>query len=387
MAELAGSSWNHERGHAPLVATSAEYERITRGVSIHWTPRSLREFGMSSVEDLARDHDLMVIDHPHIGLIAQSGCAVALDEVIDPDGLASLAAGSPGRSHESYHYAGHQWALAIDAACQVSAWRPDLLPAPPMTWAEVAALSRSGRVLWPLCGVDAAASMLTLLASLKAPISFTAGDVLDRIAARRGLAILREIALASHPRCLTANPIDALEALSGGSTFCYTPLTFGYLNYARARHSGVEIRFCDIPRFAVGQPGRSILGGAGLAVSASSQHRDAAIRYALYAASAATQRSTYFAAGGQPAHGEVWSDLAADELSGGFFAGTGPTMEASWTRPRDPGFVQFQNEMIELFGDSRRWLTYPEEFLDDLEACYHRHAASRASASENIRSS
>ena len=334
---------------------------------------------MSSVEGLARDHDLIVVDHPHIGLIAQSGCAVALDEVIDPDGLASLAAGSPGRSHQSYHYAGHQWAVAIDAACHVSAWRPDLLPEPPITWAEVAELSRSGRVLWPLCDVDAAASMLTLLACLKAPVSFAAGDVLDRAAARRGLALMREIALASDPRCLTANPIDALEALGSGTAFCYAPLTFGYLNYARARHSGAQIRFGDIPRFAVDdQPGRALLGGAGLAVSASSKHPDAAVRYALYVASASAQRSTYLAAGGQPAHGEVWSDPAADELSGGFFTGTGPTMEASWTRPRDPGFVRFQNEMIELFGDSRRWLMYPEEFLDNLEACCRRHV-SRAS--------
>jgi multiple sugar transport system substrate-binding protein len=374
MVELAGSSWNHERGHAPLVATAAEYERITGKVCIRWSPRSLKEFGVSSVEDLARRYDLIVIDHPHVGLIAESGCAVAIDEATDPDGLRSLASGSPGRSHGSYYYAGHQWALAIDAACQVSAWRPDLLPHPPMTWAEVADLSRSGRVLWPLCDVDAAASMLTLLATLEAPATFITGHILDRNAARRGLALMREIALASDPRCLTANPIGALEALSDGAAFCYAPLTFGYLNYARAGHRGAQVRFGDIPRFgAADQPRGALLGGAGLAVSAYSQHRDAAVSYALYVASAGTQRSTYLAAGGQPAHGDVWSDAAADEVSGGFFTGTGPTMEASWTRPRDPRFVQFQNEMIELFGHSRRWLTYPEEFLDDLEACYRRH--------------
>jgi multiple sugar transport system substrate-binding protein len=385
MVELAGSSWNHERGHAPLVATAAEYERITGEVRISWSPRSLKEFGVSSVEDLARHYDLIVIDHPHIGLMAQSGCAVAFDEVVDPDRLESLAAGSPGHSHESYHYAGHQWALAIDAACQVSAWRPDLLPAPPRTWAEVAELSRSGHVLWPLCDVDAAASMLTLLASLHAPVNFTAGQILSRNVARRALAIMREIALTSDPCCLTANPIDALEALSGGADFWYSPLTFGYLNYARAGHSGAQVRFGDIPRSAVDdQPRGALLGGAGLAVSASSQHRDSAVSYALHVASARTQRSTYLAAGGQPAHGEVWSNPAADTVSGGFFTGTGPTMEASWTRPHGPAFVPFQNEMIELFADSRRWLAYPEEFLDDLEACYRRHGAPRASASENM---
>ena len=31
MVQLTGSSWQHERGHAPMVATAAEYERITGG--------------------------------------------------------------------------------------------------------------------------------------------------------------------------------------------------------------------------------------------------------------------------------------------------------------------------------------------------------------------
>ncbi len=75
MVQLTGSSWHHERGHAPMVATAAEYERITGGaVRVRWEPRSLKEFGVSPVEDLARRYDLVVIDHPHIGLIAGTGC-------------------------------------------------------------------------------------------------------------------------------------------------------------------------------------------------------------------------------------------------------------------------------------------------------------------------
>ena len=114
MVQLSGSSWHHERGHAPMEATAAEYERITGGaVQVHWTPRSLKEFGVSPVEDLARRHDLVVIDHPHIGLIAGTGCAVPVDAFTSDDELRALADGSPGRSHQSYHYDGHQWALAV----------------------------------------------------------------------------------------------------------------------------------------------------------------------------------------------------------------------------------------------------------------------------------
>jgi multiple sugar transport system substrate-binding protein len=374
MVQLTGSSWQHERGHAPMVATAAEYERITGGaVRVRWEPRSLKDFGVSPVEDLARRYDLVVIDHPHIGLIARTGCAVPVDQFTSAGELRSLADRSPGRSHQSYHYDGHQWALAVDAACQVSAWRPDLLTEPPGTWDDVLELSRRGRVLWPLCDVDAAASMLTLLAGLGHPLTFAAGHVIDRGAARRALDLLREAARGSDPCCRTMNPIGVLEELSARDDFWYAPLIFGYLNYSRAGHPGRRVVFGDIPRFtAGGDPAGALLGGAGLLVSARRPHRDAALGYALHVASAATQRGTYLAAGGQPAHHAAWSDHVADRAAGGFFSGTRQVMATSWTRPRAPGFVRFQNAMIGLFADSPRWLAEPERFLDDLDTLYAR---------------
>jgi multiple sugar transport system substrate-binding protein len=385
MVQLRGSSWNHERGHAPLVATAAEYERMSGGaVQVSWEPRSLKEFGISPVDELARRYDLVVIDHPHIGLIAGTGCAVPIDDIAKPANLDALAAHSPGRSHQSYQYAGHQWALAVDAACQVSAWRPDLLPAPPRTWGEVLDLSRSGRVLWPLCDVDSAASMLTLLASAGSPVTFADGHVIDRGAAERALEIMREAARASDPRCLSMNPIDVLEVLSGCDDFWYAPLIFGYLNYSRPGHHGKRVAFGDIPRFGEdAEPAGSLLGGVGLVVSAYSPHRDAALGYALYVAAGSTQRTTYLAAGGQPAHHDVWSDRAADESAGGFFSATSRALEASWTRPRTPGFVRFQNEMIELFGDHRRWLAEPGPFLDELDVVYRRRLPSGAAGTSD----
>src|ERR1700731_1736479 len=134
---LLGSSWDHPRGHAPMVATAAAYETITDGeVSISWQARTLKEFGVLSVEELARQFDLIVIDHPHIGTMAESACVVALDDHVDAATWASLSAQSPGGSHHSYRYAGRQWAFAIDAACQTSARRSDRLANAPRTWEE-----------------------------------------------------------------------------------------------------------------------------------------------------------------------------------------------------------------------------------------------------------
>ncbi len=49
-----------------------------------------------------------------------------------------------GPSFGSYCYAGHQWALPLDAAAQICVVRPDLMGGrpPPVTWQEVAAAAR-----------------------------------------------------------------------------------------------------------------------------------------------------------------------------------------------------------------------------------------------------
>ena len=235
-------------------------------------------------------------------------------------------------------------------------------------------------MLWPLGDVDSAASLLTLLAGLGHPVTFADGHVIDRQAALAALGLMREAARGSDPRCLSMNPINVLGTLSSSDDFWYSPLTFGYLNYSRAGHPGRRVAFGDIPCFgAAAEPAGSLLGGAGLMISAYRPHRAEAAGYARHVAASATQRSTYLAAGGQPAHHDVWADPIADEASGGFFSGTGRTMAASWTRPRMPGFVRFQNQMIELFGDHARWMSDPGPFLDDLDTIYRRRGSVPAS--------
>lgn len=369
---LRGSSWNHTRGHAPLVATAADFtSRRSDGVRISWTPRSLYDFGTQSVDDLAHGYDLVVIDHPHIGLAAEMGSLLPLDEFIESDDLEALARRSPGRSHEAYQWGGHQWALAIDAACQVSAIRTDLLPIAPRTWEEVVELSRSGRVLWPLCGVDASASLLTLAAEAGHPCEPGTGRFLDRPVAEWAVDLMRRVGSNSDPRCWTMNPVDVLETLAETDNFAYAPLLFGYVNYERYDHPGHAITFGDIPGMGLGAlPSGALLGGAGLAVSAYTEARREAVEYAHYVASGPTQRTVYFQAGGQPAHAEAWLDPEVDRAAGRFFSETAGTMERSWMRPRWPGFVKFQNALMTLFSDSARLRGDPLALLDEVDALY-----------------
>ena len=124
--ELRGITWDHERGRDPLLATAARFES-ERGIRVAWEVRSLQGFADASIPELAETYDLLVLDHPHIGEIVASGALLALDDVLDAAFVADQALNSVGPSHASYEWDGHLWALAIDAAGHVSAYRPDLL--------------------------------------------------------------------------------------------------------------------------------------------------------------------------------------------------------------------------------------------------------------------
>ncbi len=377
---LRGCSWDHPRGHAPMVATAAAYTARRAGeVEVRWTPRSLRDFGMTPVEQLAAEFDLIVMDHPHVGNVAESGCAVPFDTVLDEATLQAIGRDSPGRSHESYRYGGHQWGLAVDAACQVSAWRPDLIEAPPTTWGEVVELSRRGQVLWPLCDVDSAASLLTMASTFGAEAASSESQLVARDVAIEALALMRSVAEASDPLCRRANPITALEAMTSTDRFVYSPLLFCYISYTRP--AGVERRvaYGPVPSTRAGEPGRgALLGGAGLVVSASSEALEDAVDYAAFVAGETVQRGEYVDAGGQPAHAGAWSDDGLDERCGHFFSSVAPVLRTSWTRPTWPAFADLQNEMIELFGTWWERRDDPGDLLDELDERYRAASARRA---------
>src|SRR5258706_3078017 len=140
------------------------------GIDIRWDKRSLQEFADYPVEKLVDIFDLLVIDHPFSGYAASHPVLLPMDEHLPADFLAKQANESVGKSHESYLYGGHQWALAIDAATPVSCWRPDLAMRHgltiPKTWEELLTLARLGGVALPGLPVDCLMHFFMLCASL-----------------------------------------------------------------------------------------------------------------------------------------------------------------------------------------------------------------------------
>jgi multiple sugar transport system substrate-binding protein len=351
---LKGMTWNHTRGLLPMVATSQRFSETHLGVEIVWQKRSLQAFGDQPLEQLAPQFDLLVIDHPFVGYAAAHAVLLPLDEHLPPAFLADQAAHSVGRSYESYVYgaAGHLWALPIDAATPVSAWRPDLLDQPPATWQELLELARQGKVALPAVPIDSLMNFYMLCIGLGEEPCAAPERVVSGPVGARALEQLRELLSYCDPACFARNPILTYEALSSGGKLAYCPFAYGYTNYARPGYADHVLRFGELVRFD-GAPLRSTLGGTGLAISRACRHPELALAYAQYVASPSCQRGLYFSAGGQPGHRGAWADTAANDATGGFFRDTLPTLDAAFLRPRYNGYMHFQDQAAPLV---RRYL-------------------------------
>ncbi len=378
MTRLRGMTWSHPRGYDPLVACSALW-REAAGVEITWDKRSLQDFESYPVEELARAYDLIIIDHPHVGQITAEGCLAPLDVAGREAERAALAKGSVGASYASYTWHGQQWAFPIDAATQVMAFRPDLLPHPPRRWDAVLDLAREGRVLLPLRPPHALMCFYTLAANLGTPCASEGPALIDPAAGARALARLREIAALVPEACFEHDPIAVYEAMAGeGGRWACAPLAYGYVPYAVDGFRPHRLAFADVA--GPGGVGGSALGGTGLAVSAFSADREAAIDFAYWVVSADVQRGPYAAAGGQPGHAAAWEDTGVNAAVHDFYRATRATLEAAWVRPRHDGAMGFQQAASDRLNAALRRDEPAETVVADLNRLF---AASFAECSND----
>jgi multiple sugar transport system substrate-binding protein len=348
-------------------------------VSIAWKTRSLQDFADYPVEKLAEMFDLILIDHPFTGFMAESGCFLPFDEYVDAECLSDQAANSVGPSHRSYQANGHQWALAIDAASQVASYRPDLIEQIgaeiPTSWDEVVVLAerrkgKAAQVAIPLIPVDTLMSFCSICASFGEEAFAREDVVVSRQMGRNALDLLSRLRDAVHPESLTWNPIKCYDRMSTTDEIAYVPLAFGYSNYARPCFRPNLVKFTNIPRAADGVARGGILGGVGLAVSARTRHAEAAFAYAKYVASAEVQSGVFFQAGGQPGHRSAWLSPKVNDASSNFFLNTLETIDNAYLRPRYNGFVHVQDNGFLITHDFLKGNRTADETLDALDNLY-----------------
>jgi multiple sugar transport system substrate-binding protein len=379
---LRGITWNHTRGLVSVQATAQRFHELHPHVDIVWEKRSLQAFADEPLQELAPKFDLLVIDHPFVGYAAKHKPLLDLNTVLPKAFLADQAAHQVGRSHDSYSFDGGQWALAIDAATPVASWRSDVLEQlrtpPPQTWDEVLDLADRGHVSVAGIPIDSLMNFYTLCIAVGETPFVHADRVVSRETGRTAVALLADLLRRCGPACLKRNPIAvynemAVNAPAGQPQLAYCPFAYGYSVYARQGYAQHALTFGNVPSYRDRTRSamlRSTLGGTGLAISASTKHREACAAYAQFTADPQTQAGIFVAAGGQPGHRAAWLDDGVNAQHRNYFRATLPTLDHSFIRPRYAGYLDFQDHGGPLL---HRALTGQQDIdrtLDELDALY-----------------
>ena len=346
MPILKGMSWDHSRGFDPMVATAEEFTKKHPDYEIVWEKRSLQAFADRPIEQMAFDYDLMIIDHPHVGEVSRKGLLIELDNYDQyKKNLEILTKQSVGVSHKSYEFNNHQFALAVDAATPVSAYRSDLIDKIPNTYEEVLILAENKKVMWPIKPIDSVSSFNTIAANIGKPINKNDQEFISKNDGIFILEMMKRLADLNPRECLTMNPIETLEYMSSNDNIVYCPLLYGYSNYARKNFRNSLINFSNIPSFNQDKNNcsGSQIGGTGLAISKTTKHLDIALEYTFWVASAECQKDLYYYSGGQPGNLEAWNDKSINADCNNFFKDTLKTLENAWLRPRYDGYMYYQD--------------------------------------------
>jgi multiple sugar transport system substrate-binding protein len=373
MKSLKGITWNHTRGLLPMVATAQRFTELNPGIEISWEKRSLQDFADSSIEDLARRFDLLVIDHPWTGFGAETAAILPLSDYLSSDYIKDQKLNTVGRSYESYVFSNKLWALPIDAATPVAAARLDILEKQglkvPETFEDLLALAKKGLVAFAGIPIDSLMSFYMFCCSLgEAPFQ-SQEKVITPETGKKALQMFRELAQLIDPANFNRNPIQVYEAMVNSDQIAYCPFAYGYSNYSRIGYSSKLLHFYDLVRLN-DQPMISSLGGTGLAVSSFSAHIPEAIQYAEFTASSSVQQNLFADNGGQPGHLQAWKSERINQLTHDYFKNTLPALERAFLRPRYSGHMYFQDHAGDIVRDYLINGGNEELILEALNALY-----------------
>lgn len=359
--------WDHPRCTGPMAAAADAYSAVRPDVSVLLTTRPLAQFNDQPAWEVDGTHDLIFIDHPMIGSTAQNQAVVPIDTVLPAATLERIEGETIGAAHRSYSWGGHQWALGVDATSQVAAVHEDRMRALaaeiPRSWDDVLTLAATapGSVALPLYPSDA---MCTLI-SLSANAALAAGAEPHWLRTE-AVEMLSELATLVDDDCFARNPPRLFEAMGAESPIAYVPFVFGYATLARA-----PLSFTDVPGVD-GLPRGAVLGGAGLAVFATSPHVGEAVGFAEWCMRADVQRDILVPAGAQPGNRLVWDD-DVNGTTTAYLHSTRRSLEHAYMRPRGPWWPEFQRQAGEALTRLLRDHAGPGRIMRELELLAEQH--------------
>lgn len=344
-------TWSHQRGIEPLIAAAEDFKMKHPDVEISWDARSLADFELFPLDQLADKYDFIMIDHPHIGTAYAQNLLLPLDTLLPEAFIQNQGDNAVGYSHVSYQWEGHQWAIAADAAAQFSAYRDDVIDSlgltVPRTWEDVfkfaEALPEDKKIAIPFVPVHAYSSFFTMCSHFAEDRFWSVGKAVNDDVGVKALKILAKTLSLADQQSFDMDPIQMLDQMASSDHLVYSPLVYGYSIYSVEGYSNEIVKFNNMPS-AVGSPKGSMIGGVGLSISSRCAHPEMAAEFIMMATSADYQRGSFAKNSGQPGHRSAWIDEQVNLNTANFYMDTLQTMDEGSMRPRFNGYIEFQAE-------------------------------------------
>lgn len=347
MITLKGVAWNHSRGYVPAIATAQRYMELNKNVEIIWENRSLHDFGGADVNDLSKKYDIMIVDYPWSGYAYKNNSYEILNNYLDNDFLKDQEKNTVGKSFYSHQVDNKQMALAIDAAAPIAFYSKDKANSInfeiPKTYEEVLELAKKGYVAASLNGTSLL-MQLYMFCDNKDIELFSNQEIAPIDIIENSLDEISNLINHLDKKYFYYNPIAIYDEIADiKKKALYTPFDFGYSNYSRVGYSTSIVLSCDVVSYK-NKKLRTVLGGAGIALSSRCLNKEVAVDYIKYISSGEIQRSLFCDNGGQPGHRSAWVDERVNYLTNNFFINTLPTLDRAILRPNHSGCILFQEE-------------------------------------------
>jgi len=368
---FSGLTWDHPRGYDALAQAEKQVNAGRTDALLHWSKQPLEGFESAPIAELAAEHDLLVLDHPHIGEAVANDCLHPLEDLYSTDQIEAWKAQSIGPSFKSYRWQNRTWALPLDVATQVMVRRADRVPIAPSNWDEVVDLAARQPVAQSLAGPHA---LLTLFSTVAGMGGYVGGETLLAYdVAEQALAKMHRLYALRPKGSERLNPIGLSEAMARGE-IALVPLLFGYVTYAKA--GAEQLTFSDT--IGAKRPGTGgVLGGTGIAFCKHSTPTRELLDHIAWLMHPDTQRTLMPAHNGQPSARSAWRDRAVNDAWGGFYCGCVNTAENALLRPRFDGYIAFQ---IQASACIRQALEIGEDETTTAQALRGLWSAARAAA-------
>jgi len=347
-----GLTYDHPRGFDALA--HAAVQPLADGSTLTWDKQPLEGFESHPIADICARYDLVILDHPHVGEAVAQRCLQPLDTLFPQQTLARIQASVIGPCYASYHYAGKQWALPLDAATQVMATRADLLDAdqPLDLWSDLVAHAPAGKTALSLAGPHAMLTFLSIIAATGQTPPQDDATLVCLMGCEAAWDVMRVIYAHMPQHAIAHNPIQMLGHMTRANDIAICPLVYGYVNYSRIHTQGHRITYRNAPRFTTTGRRGSTLGGTGLAISAHCTPSSALLSHLCTLMQPAAQHGWIPDHAGQPSLASAWQDARINAAAGDFYQNTYETMCTAYVRPRYDGYIAFQSAASAMLRDA-----------------------------------